>query len=383
MSNIVFVINSIGSGGAESALFNVIKGIPDHIRHSTTVHLVLLDDEERLKPVPPNVVLHVLNSQRSLIKSLIQCQRLFRKIKPDVVVSFLVRANMVNSILRKLGIYKASIICERMHLSSHLLFQLQGLKGWIANILPKILYKNNDLILGVSSGVTHDLVMHYKVPAAKTKTIYNPYDIALLTHQASQSIPNNLTLPQHYMVSVGRLTTSKDQATLLTGFARANTALSLVIIGIGELAAPLQALAKNLGIEDKVVFTGYLQNPHAVIANAKFFISTSRNEGFPNALLESMVLGKPIVFTSCDSGPAEILGKHPNYKATEVVECEYGVLIPEGLSDDVAHAISLFENPSKLSKYADLSLKRANDFGLEKIALQYWDEIIRVYEARC
>lgn len=378
MKNIVFIINSIGSGGAESALFNIIKGIPKNVVKNTRIHLVLLDDEVQLKSIPTNVELHVLDAKRSLLRSLIQCYRLFKQIKPDVVVSFLVRANMVNSSLRKLSLYQASVVCERMHLSSHLRFQLSGVKAWVANFLPKVLYKNNDLILGVSSGVTDDLVEHYGIPIEKTKTIYNPYDIDLLKHQSTQKLPENLTLPERFMVTVGRLTKSKDQSTLLKGFAKANTTLNLVIIGIGDLEPEMHDLATALGISDRVVFTGYLKNPHAVIAKASFFISTSRNEGFPNALLESMALAKPIAFTSCDSGPAEILGKHQNYKATQLTECDYGLLIPEGSVDDVASAIEMFDNVDTLAKYQALSVKRAQDFTLTKIANQYWDEILRL-----
>lgn len=378
MKNIVFIINSIGSGGAESALFNVVKGIPSDVTKNTRIHLVLLDDEVQLKSIPANVELHILDAKRSLLRSLMQCYKLFKQIEPDIVVSFLVRANMVNSCLRKLSLYKASIVCERMHLSSHLRFQLSGVKAWIANLLPKVLYKNNDLVLGVSSGVTDDLVAHYGVPLKKTKTIYNPYDIALLQHQATQDVPENLPLPAHFMVTVGRLTKSKDQSTLLKGFAKANTKLSLVVIGIGDLAPDMHDLAVELGILERVVFTGYLKNPHAVIARASFFISTSRNEGFPNALLESMALAKPIVFTSCDSGPAEILGKHQHYKATQLTECDYGLLIPEGSVDDVASAIEMYDDSEMLTKYSALSVKRAQDFTLAKIAKQYWDEIFRL-----
>jgi glycosyltransferase involved in cell wall biosynthesis len=378
MKNIVFLINSIGSGGAESALFNIIKAIPENIKKDVCIHLVLLDDETQLKPVPTNVELHILDAERSLFRSLLQCHKLFKKIKPDIVVSFLVRANMVNSCLRKLSLYKASIVCERMHLSSHLLFQLSGVKAWLANFLPKILYKYNDLVLGVSTGVTDDLIAHYGVPSEKTITIYNPYDISLLQHQANQPLADNLILPEHFIVTVGRLTKSKDQSTLLKGFAKANTKLSLVLIGIGDLEAEMRELAASLSIAERVVFTGYLKNPHTVIAKAKFFMSTSRNEGFPNALLESMVLAKPIAFTSCNSGPAEILGQYQNFKAEELTECDYGLLIPEGSSDDVAKAIALFEDAETLSKYSQLSVKRSQDFTLEKIAGQYWDQILKL-----
>ncbi len=128
---------------------------------------------------------------------------------------------------------------------------------------------------------------------------------------------------------------------------------------MGGLSAYLKALSKRLGLMDRVLFAGYLTNPYAVIAKASFFISTSRNDSFPNALLESMALAKPCVFTSCDSGPAEIMGKAHHFKAHTLTESEYGVLITECSVYDVAAAIKLFEDESMLEKHSQQSLLRA------------------------
>lgn len=382
LKNVVFIINSIGSGGAESALFNVIEGIPSTLSSQVNIHLILLDDEPQLKQVPTGICLHVLNSKRSLLRSVWLTYRLVKKLSPHIVVSFLVRANMVNSILRVCRLYAASVVCERMHLSSHLKFQVSGIKALVANLLPKILYRNNDLVLGVSSGVTNDLVQHYGVPKTLCKTIYNPYNVAALMHNAAQPLTQKIDLPERFIVSVGRLTKSKDQVCLIKGFAKANTALSLVIVGMGDELEALRQLAKNEGVGDKVYFTGYLNNPHYVINKALFFISCSRNEGFPNALLESMVLAKPIIFTSCDSGPAEILGEAHNFKAQKVTHAKYGILIPEGSILDVAKAIEQMLAPAQLKKYQVQSSRRAKDFTLHKIAAEYWFEIFRLLSER-
>jgi len=134
----------------------------------------------------------------------------------------------------------------------------------------------------------------------------------------------------------------------------------------------------QLNITKRVFFVGYLSNPHTLIKQSAYFISTSRNEGFPNALLESMALGKAIIFTSCDSGPAEIMGKEHDFKAKDVVHCDYGILVPEGNNEAIAKAIEEFENPDIVSDFASRSSRRAKDFSIEKIAQQYWDEINRL-----
>jgi glycosyltransferase involved in cell wall biosynthesis len=376
--NIAFVINSIGSGGAEAALFNIIKGMPEQLKKDIELHLILLDDEPRHRPIPKDVVLHQLDAKRSLFKSVTQTYSLLKTIEPVLTVSFLVRSNIVNSLIRLRSKGHKSIICERMHLSSHLNLQFSPFKAKLAMLLPMLLYKFNDLSLGVSTGVTENLIHDFKVKRSKISTVFNPYDIALLQKRANAHTELDVALPNDYFVNVGRLTKSKDHATLIRGFAKSSTKRSLVIIGVGELEQDLRRLSLSLGISERVIFTGYLSNPHAIIRHASFFISSSKNEGFPNALLESMVLAKPCIFTSCDSGPAEIMGESHNFKASTLTECEFGVLIPEGSINEVTNAINFFENPQHLQKYTKASQQRARHFTLSKIAQQYWEKIILV-----
>lgn len=374
MKKIVFIINSVGSGGAETALFNIINAAPAD--PTLQLHLVLLDDETRMKSIPSTVVVHQLNAKRSLLKSVWQCYRLLAEIKPSVVVSFLVRANVVTSVMRLFSITPRSIVCERMHLQSHLNLQYSASKAKVLSWLPRSLYSKNDVVLGVSSGVTANLVKAFKVKQNKAKTIFNPYDIDKLQSLANQHSELTKKLPERYMVNVARLTTSKDHATLLHAFAKSNTPCSLVILGVGELQDELSAVVTQLKVEDRVHFLGYVDNPYPIIKGAEFFLSTSLNEGFPNALLESMVLGKASIFTSCDSGPAEIFGCEHMHKAKCCEQHQYGVLVPEKDVEQIAAAIDLFDDRKVREHYQSMSQQRASHFTIDNIASQYWHEVL-------
>src|SRR6185369_2994186 len=99
------------------------------------------------------------------------------------------------------------------------------------------------------------------------------------------------------LVHVGRFTHAKDHAPLRQEFAkiRRHRPAWLVPVGAGEDEARVRARTRELGLEADVIFTGFTRNPYRYLARATVSVLTSRFEGLPNALLESMALGIPIV----------------------------------------------------------------------------------------
>jgi glycosyltransferase involved in cell wall biosynthesis len=111
------------------------------------------------------------------------------------------------------------------------------------------------------------------------------------------------------ILGVGRLAGLKDFPTLLRAFARlrARRPARLVILGDGPHRRRLAWLARRLGLAADVDLAGWAANPYAFYAAADLFVLSSRAEGLPNALLEAMACGCPVVSTDCPSGPREIL----------------------------------------------------------------------------
>lgn len=111
------------------------------------------------------------------------------------------------------------------------------------------------------------------------------------------------------IASVGRLSPEKGQERLIRSFASALGGLpstKLAIVGEGNLRPHLEQLIQELGLRGQVMLMGMLDNPFPVIAKADGFILPSLHEGQGLALLEAMVLGKPVVATDIP-GPRSLL----------------------------------------------------------------------------
>ncbi|MBG0754843.1 hypothetical protein BOO21_05665 [Vibrio cidicii] len=79
------------------------------------------------------------------------------------------------------------------------------------------------------------------------------------------------------------------------------------MFGDGEEKANLEKLALTLGVSERVLFTGFIENPWPYMKHAEFMSFTSNYEGFGQVLVECLATGTPVVSTNCQSGPAEIL----------------------------------------------------------------------------
>lgn len=366
---VLFIINSIGFGGAERALVNILHFQASYSAYD--VHLVLLDDEPIVRTIPANITLHVLNSKRSLLKSVINLFKFSRKLKPSICISFLVRSNISNVLIAKvLGRYP-TIICERMHLDSHLSGQYSGIKRTMAKLLPKLIYHRASRVLGVSTGVTDNLIQNFNVPRSKASTIYNPYNVAAIEEQ-SKELPE-LTLPENFIISVGRLTGSKNFECLIKAYLNSKEQASLVILGTGEKENELRNFIKQNNAENRIKLVGYVANPFSIINKAKYFISTSQNEGFPNAMLEAMVLRIPIIMSNCPSGPAEILQEDAAFNSEKMFEAKFGILVPMNSEVEFTKAINLYQENSVRQKYSVNAKLRSKNFEMNYIAKQYWD----------
>ena len=102
------------------------------------------------------------------------------------------------------------------------------------------------------------------------------------------------------VVSIGRLIPIKDQATLLTAFAKASRPGDrLVVIGDGPLRGDLERLAGRLGVADRVELPGLLPRDevYRVLAGADAYVSTSRGEGLPLSVLEALAAELPAVLS--------------------------------------------------------------------------------------
>lgn len=354
---IAFIINSLEGGGAERVMCKLLSIMEkDFAARDLDVHLILLDDVPQAQQCPRYVQKHVLDTKGSLHNGYSALKKLLSAINPSICLSFLTRANLLNvKIGKKLG-YRA-IISERVNTSSHL---SGGIKDLISKCLIRMVYPSADAVIAVSEGVKADLVAHFGVAENRVHTIYNPYNINTINAMANEWVDDLPARP--YIVATGRLVKNKNFTLLLEALAASRLTHDLVILGQGEEQSELEAKAHALGISHRVHLLGFKSNPYPYIRHGTFFVSTSNAEGFPNAIAEAMCLGKAVVATNCESGPAEILtGEYP-YSVKGFKAEAFGCICEVNNVQAVADALNFMADEHQVNNYAKRSMGRATTF---------------------
>jgi glycosyltransferase involved in cell wall biosynthesis len=169
----------------------------------------------------------------------------------------------------------------------------------------------------VDSAATRDaLVQAYDVPAGKITVAYPGYDSDLAPvrdPEALRAVRARYDIPGPYVLHVGRVHPRKNLARLIEAFARARARhpeLYLVLAGpTGWLDTPIRARAHDLGVAERVLFTGYVAEADkaALISGARVFAYPSLYEGFGFPALEAQACEVPLLASDAASLP-EVVG---------------------------------------------------------------------------
>lgn len=320
---------SLEVGGAERVLVTLANRFAA-LGH--TVEVVLMKPHGALRgELCSEVRLVDLNSYRAIF-TIVPLARYLRRARPDALLSTLSQPNLVALLSRRLARVPTRVVVREANTPTREFGAAVKLKDRIVPTLIARLYRQADAIVAVSRGVQHDLLCLTGLPESRVPCIYNP----VITERLLRACEESLQHPWFeagappVVLAVGRLTPQKDYPTLLRAFARVRQSVPtrLLILGEGELHADLWCLAQALGIADSVAMPGYEPNPFAYMRRARVYVLSSRYEGLPNALIQAMACGCPVVSTDCPSGPNEILDGG-----------RYGALVPVGDVESLAAAI--------------------------------------------
>lgn len=185
--------------------------------------------------------------------------------------------------------------------------------------------------IAVSNAVADDLAHLSGLPKKRFHVLHNEVEIrpAKYSDQAAAETAWGGWSGRR-VLTVGRLKAQKNHALLLRAFRHLclNVDARLMILGTGELAAEIEALAREQGLSEHVLMPGHVNDPSAYYRAADLFVMSSDYEGFGNVLVEALGHGLPVVSTDCPGGPREILA-----------DGRFGRLVPVG--DEVALASAM------------------------------------------
>lgn len=358
---LVFLISSLDGGGAEKVLVDIVTQL-DQNKYS--IHLILFEKKGvYISSIPHHVEMYDLRKKNrySFLKIVIQIAYLFRKLKPDVVLSFMDYTNLVAILAKLLSSRKFTLIIS---IHTHLRSALFHVRYRLLKVfLYKKFFNYANLVIVPSFGIMYDLVEGFNVSREKIKVIYNPINIVNITRSRDESLDKHGMNLGKYILGVGRLKKPKGYPYLLKAYSLISKSIDerLVILGEGEEEYNLKKLAKDLRIQERVLFLGFQRNPYKFMRNATVFVLSSLWESFALVIVEAMTCGVPVISTDCPSGPGEIITNGEN-----------GILVPPKDEQALADAIlNLLKDENLRKRLAEEGRKRAEDFRIEKILPRY------------
>ena len=357
---VFFIIGKLGIGGAERVVVRLLTHL-DRARFSPV--LVLFEKEGAfLEDVPSDV--KVLDCGRrkagGRIRWIGNLVKYFRQERPDVALSFMWFPNAVTLLSRFLSrIHCGVLVSERTTI-------LGSREGFITEFFRRqsisYLYGAADGIVCNSEANRRQFEGIFRHLGDRVVAISNPVDIAEILRlaregESGEEMPGDLP----WVVGMGRLSPEKGFDLLVRAAGLVRTPFRLLILGEGKEEKALQDLARHLGISGRVVFAGFRRNPYPFLGKASIFVLPSRYEGFPNALVEAMVLGVPCVATRCPTGPEEILTDGVN-----------GMLVPMEDATTLAETIDRLLNDAALrQRLGCAAVERVMDYDVNRIARRF------------
>jgi len=217
------------------------------------------------------------------------------------------------------------------------------------------------------SQATADAVAQYEyIGRDKIQVIYNGIKDIPDKSQNRDELARELSLSPdfRYIGTISRLEPIKNQTMMINAYDKIRRdipRLKLVLIGDGAKRSDLEQLTKSLGIEQEIVFTGFLDNPQRFISLFEIFLLSSFSEGTSITLLEAMSLSRPCVVTDVGGNPELVIDE------------KTASIVPSDDTDSFADSISrLLTDDDKRRAFGNAGRQRfLNNFTATKMIAKY------------
>ncbi|NKB99325.1 MAG: glycosyltransferase [Pseudomonadales bacterium] len=353
---VTFVVSALGVGGAERVISKLVN---DWVSRGCSVTLVSLRDDitdhfeldVRVQRVSATFFWPSNNAVSRFIDLFRRHFRLRKTIldsDPDIVVCFINKLN-VRVLISLFGNSVPVIVSERSNPEQERL-------GYWWELLRGIAYRKAAVVVVQTTAVQ-----------AWFSKMFPSMDLAVVPNGVAPVNQAPFHDRTREVVSVGRLSWEKGQAALLESWARVDRGeWRLTIVGDGPDRERLEKLAQKLGVGDSVNFVGDIEAPDQILRTAGIFVLSSIYEGFPNALLEAMASGVPVVSFDCPNGPRDIVRDGVD-----------GYLVPAGDTHQLSKKMQDLMNEESLRQQFGKNAMQVAERFSEKHVADLWYEVLR------
>ncbi|PWI29251.1 hypothetical protein DI383_12485 [Flavobacteriaceae bacterium LYZ1037] len=353
---IAFVLPSLNAGGAQ----RVVTTLANLLVKEYHVCIIVLYNCESFYKLHPDVTIEYCqknyNSNPTLLQSLTNnfklinnLIRILKKNKTDIVIGFMPITNVYAIVASKiLGI--PNIISERANPEFSTIN-----KVW--SRIRKIAYPFSNCLVVQTKANKRYFKSFIK---SEIEILKNPINQNLL-EKRDETIPK-----ENIILNVGRLAEPKNQDLLIHAFSNINHEnWKLVFVGDGNNYSKLKELITSLRMDDHIILTGNSSEVSTHYNKAKIFAFTSKYEGFPNVIIESMAYGLACISTDCPYGPSEIIENNKN-----------GLLIPVGNQKELEKGLTkLMHDATLQEKFGKNAMQTTEAYHPTKIVLE-WTTLI-------
>lgn len=284
------------------------------------------------------------------LKRLFVIRNYLKNVKPDLVISFMNVTNLYSLIASK-SLNLPVIISDRNNPKEKPL-------PYRWKVLQNLVYPFADKLVILTQQQTF----------CYTKTIQKIIEPISISVSIKNEEKTSLPFKKPFILGVGRLNKQKGFDILIRAFGKISNQYpewNLIILGDGQERAALETLITELKYTEKILLPGYVNHPHACMKEADIFIFPSRYEGFGNAFLEAMACGCPVIATSCDFGPKEVIKSGEN-----------GILVEKENPEIMANALEMLINDETLRKKLGENAKKVQeDYSIQKVLMK-WKALI-------